>query len=77
MALTETVDPTDINFALENGVRATLQWQIPEIELQQRLDAAAYAAAAILNAPYYESDLTAEERAAAERAYLQSPYAIR
>lgn len=77
MALTETVDPTDINLALENGIGAALQWQLPEVELQIRLDAAAYAAAAILNAPYYESDLTAEERATAERAYLQSPYAIR
>jgi len=77
MALTETVDPTDINLALEHGIGAALQGQLPEAEFQNRLDAAAYAAAAILNAPYYESDLTAEERAAAERAYLQSPYAIR
>ncbi len=77
MALIETVDPTDINLALENGVGAALQWQLPEDEFQNRLDDAAYAAAAILNAPYYESDLTAEQRAAAERAYLQSPFAIR
>lgn len=77
MALTETIDPADINLALENGIGAALQWQLPENELQNRLDAAAYAAAAILNAPYYDSDLTAEERVAAERAYLQSQYPVR
>lgn len=77
MALTETIDPTDINFALQHGVGAALQWQLPAVELEIRLDAAAYAAAAILNAPYYEDDLSAEERRTAEQAYAQSPYAIR
>ncbi|NTY62622.1 hypothetical protein FEG63_24095 [Mycolicibacterium sphagni] len=76
MALINTIDPTDINLALQNGIGAQLQWQLPHAELEQRLDAAAYAAAAILNAPYYESDLTTEQRATAEQAYAQSPYAI-
>ncbi|MBX9918579.1 MAG: hypothetical protein K2Y33_01925 [Mycolicibacterium frederiksbergense] len=77
MALIETIDPTDINLALQNGIGAQLQWQIPAAELECRLDAAAYAAAAILNAPYFENDLTASQRSAAERAYADSPYAIR
>lgn len=77
MALVEPVDPSHINLALQNGVGPQLQWQIPELELERRLDAAAHAAASILNAPFFESDLTAQERTAAERAYARSPYAIR
>ena len=76
MALTEPVDPTDINLTLQNGIGPQLEWQLDAYELERRLDAAAYAAAAILNAPYYESDLTAEQRATAEQAYAQSQYAI-
>lgn len=71
MALIETIDPTDVNLALQNGIGAQLQWQIPQAELEHRLDAAAYAAAAILNAPFFEDDLTPTERAAAEDAYTR------
>ncbi|MCH2221384.1 MAG: hypothetical protein MK097_13840, partial [Dechloromonas sp.] len=58
-------------------VGAPLHLQIPEAELEHRLDAAAYAAAAILNAPFFENDLTPTERAAAEDVYARSPYAVR
>lgn len=68
MALVDTVDPTDINLALQHGIGAQLQWQLPAAELERRLDSAAYAAAAILNAPFFETDLTPRERSAAEQA---------
>lgn len=77
MALTEPVDPTDINLTLGNGIGPQLEWQLDAYELERRLDAAAYAAAAILNAPFYEADLSPAERAAAEQAYAQAPYAIK
>ncbi|EUA09799.1 hypothetical protein I545_5884 [Mycobacterium kansasii 662] len=51
MALIETIDPPISTLRCKNGIGAQLQWQIPEAELEHRLDAAAYAAAAILNAP--------------------------
>ncbi|MFL0286885.1 hypothetical protein ACJH6J_23960 [Mycobacterium sp. SMC-18] len=77
MALTEPVDPSDINLVLQNGIGPQLEWQLDASELERRLDAAAYAAAAILNTPFYEDDLSAAERASAEQAYAQAPYAIR
>ncbi|CPT79090.1 Uncharacterised protein [Mycobacteroides abscessus] len=77
MALTHPVDPTDINLALQIGIGPQLEWQLDASELERRLDAAAYAAAAILNAAFYEADLSAAERAEAERAYAQAPYAIK
>lgn len=58
MALIETIDPPISTLRCKNGIGAQLQWQIPEAELEHRLDAAAYAAAAILNAPFFENDLT-------------------
>lgn len=73
MALIDTVDPTDVNIALQDGIGAQLQSQVPAAELENRLDAAAYAAAAILNAPLCEDDLNGEERASAEHAYAHSP----
>lgn len=76
MALIRPVDPTDINLTLQNGIGPQLEWQLDAYELERRIDAAAYAAAAILNAPFYEADLDAAERAAAEEAYAQAPYAI-
>ena len=45
MALVDTVDPTDINLALQHGIGAQLRRQLPQAELERRLDAYAYAAA--------------------------------
>lgn len=62
MALIETIDPPISTLRCKNGIGAQLQWQIPEAELEHRLDAAAYAAAAILNAPFFENDLDRARR---------------
>lgn len=50
MALT-SLDPTEINCALDNAVGAQMRPRMTHAEWEQRLDAAAYAAAAILDAP--------------------------
>lgn len=74
MALVQTIDPTDINIALENAFGERLRWQLDRAEYDARLDEAAYAAAAVLNRPYYEDDLTPEERTAAEQAYREADW---
>lgn len=76
MAVVETVDPTDVNLALACAFGPALAWQMDSSEWESRLDEAAYAAAAILNRPYYEADLSPEERSAAEKKYREQPYAI-
>ena len=76
MAVVSTIDPTDINLTLASRFGPDMAWQMDASEWERRLDAAAYAVAAILNKPYYEADLTPEARAAAEQAYRAQPYAI-
>jgi hypothetical protein len=76
MALVEPIDPTDINMVLDAGLRDRIVWQMNADEWELRLDEAAYAVAAIMNRPYYEDDLTPEERATAEAVYRAHPYAI-
>lgn len=67
MPLVDTVDPTDINLALQHAIGVQLQQQLPRD-----------AAAAILNAPYFDPHLTSNERgAAAERADAASRYCNR
>lgn len=66
MAFVEPIDVEEIADVLAGAFSERIAWQVDQSELDNRLDDAAHAAARILNRPYFEADLTDEEREAAQ-----------